>query len=106
MDAGLCGHALLFDAQVALGVRFVKVLKGCGFKVSTAGGPCDGFISEVVRLLNAINDCLEKGGLGALSDFWYFLTHSKKWWLHPIILALLFVGIGGTAATPFCYTLF
>jgi len=47
---------------------------------------------------------------GLLSDFWYFLTHSKKWWLTPIILALLFVGIlvgiGGTAAAPFIYTLF
>lgn len=47
---------------------------------------------------------------GALSDFWYFLRHTKKWWLTPIIISLLVLGIlvvlAGTGAAPFIYTLF
>jgi hypothetical protein len=57
MDAGLCGHALLCDAGVALHVRFVKVLKGSGFKVSTASDTCAGFIAKIVRLLDATQRC-------------------------------------------------
>jgi len=43
-------------------------------------------------------------------EFIEFLRHNKKWWLTPIVLALLLVGalivLGGTAAAPFIYTLF
>lgn len=39
-----------------------------------------------------------------------FLYESRKWWLIPIIVALVMVGaiviLGGTAAAPFIYTLF
>lgn len=46
---------------------------------------------------------------GVIGEFLYFLVHNKKWWLTPIILVLLLVGIlvvlGGTAG-PFIYTLF
>jgi hypothetical protein len=46
----------------------------------------------------------------ALSDLWYFLRHSKKWWLTPIIISLLLLGVlvvlAGTGAAPFIYTLF
>ena len=52
----------------------------------------------------------EEEPMGLIAEFWDFLKHEKKWWLTPIILALLFVGIlvgiGGTAAAPFIYTLF
>ncbi|MCC6322606.1 MAG: hypothetical protein IT438_14350 [Phycisphaerales bacterium] len=38
------------------------------------------------------------------------LLTNKKWWLAPIVGALLIVGVvvllGGTAAAPFIYTLF
>lgn len=51
----------------------------------------------------------QRGG-GFLREFVDFLLHNKKWWLIPIILALLLVGIlvilGSTAAAPFIYTLF
>ena len=44
---------------------------------------------------------------GFLSEFWDFLLHNKKWWLTPIILVLLLVGVlitlGGTAVAPFIY---
>lgn len=47
---------------------------------------------------------------GLISEFLQFLKHNKKWWLLPILLVLLFVGVlvvlGGTAAAPFIYTLF
>lgn len=47
---------------------------------------------------------------GLLAEFVNFLLHNKKWWLAPIILALLLVGLlvilGGSAASPFIYTLF
>ncbi len=52
----------------------------------------------------------ESGKSSLITEFWDFLKHSKKWWLTPIILALLLVGLlvilGGSAAAPFIYTLF
>jgi len=46
---------------------------------------------------------------GLLVEFWDFLIHNKKWWLTPIILVLLLMGVlvmlSGTAAAPFIYTL-
>jgi len=45
-----------------------------------------------------------------ITDFWYFLRHNKKWWLLPIIVILLALGLlivlSGTAIAPFIYTLF
>ena len=47
---------------------------------------------------------------GLLTEFWDFLRDNKKWWLAPIIVAVLGLGalvlLGGTAAAPFIYTLF
>jgi hypothetical protein len=47
---------------------------------------------------------------GILADVWGFLGQNKKWWLTPIILVMLLVGVlvvlGGSAAAPFIYTLF
>ena len=47
---------------------------------------------------------------GLLMEVWEFLRHNKKWWLTPIILALLLIGalilLAGTAAAPFIYPLF
>ena len=52
----------------------------------------------------------EQASVGLLSEYKDFLLHNKKWWLIPIIVALLLVGVlvilGGTAAAPFIYTLF
>jgi hypothetical protein len=46
-----------------------------------------------------------------LTDLWMFLRERKKYWLTPIILTLLLLGLllvmgGGTAVAPFVYTLF
>lgn len=45
-----------------------------------------------------------------LKDLWQFIRERKKWWLLPLIVFLLFIGLlisaGGTAVAPFIYTLF
>jgi hypothetical protein len=47
---------------------------------------------------------------GLISELIGFLRANKKWWLAPIIVAILLLGLlvvlGGTAAAPFIYTLF
>ena len=47
---------------------------------------------------------------GMVRELWDFVRFNKKWWLTPIIIALLLVGIliilGSTAAAPLIYTLF
>lgn len=51
------------------------------------------------------------GKWGILMEFWDFLKVRKKWWLTPIVLFLgllgfLIVFAGGSAFSPFVYTLF
>jgi hypothetical protein len=53
----------------------------------------------------------QEAGTGTLiGDFWRFLAENKKWWLTPIILALLGIGLllllSSSAVAPFIYTLF
>jgi len=49
--------------------------------------------------------------LGIIKEFFYFLKKRKVWWLTPIIIFLLVLGIliifiEGSALAPFIYTLF
>lgn len=49
--------------------------------------------------------------LELLKDLWNFMRERKKFWLAPIILALLLIGVlvvlaQGSAVAPFIYTLF
>lgn len=59
--------------------------------------------SEFLAAGNAGSDGLMREMLG-------FLRDSKKWWLAPIIVGLLLIGlgivIGGSAAAPFIYATF
>lgn len=46
-----------------------------------------------------------------LKDLFMFLRERKKWWLLPLIVFLLFIGLlllatGNTVLAPFIYTLF
>ena len=45
-----------------------------------------------------------------IREFWHFLKHNKKWWLLPILLVFLLLGIfvllAGTPLAPFIYTIF
>jgi len=47
---------------------------------------------------------------GLLRELWLFMRQHKKWWLLPIVLVLLLLGVlivlGGTGAAPFIYTVF
>jgi len=49
--------------------------------------------------------------LDLLKDLWGFMKERKKFWLAPIVIALLLLGIlvvfaQGSAVAPFIYTLF
>lgn len=49
--------------------------------------------------------------LSILAEFWDYLKVRKKFWLAPIVLVLLLLGIlivvtGNTALAPFIYALF
>lgn len=49
--------------------------------------------------------------LSILKEVWEFIKHKKKYWLIPIIVILLLIGIllvvtEGSAIAPFIYTLF
>ncbi len=54
---------------------------------------------------------LKKINMDALKDLWLFMKERKKFWLLPIIIVLLFLGIllvigGSSAFAPFVYSLF
>jgi competence protein ComGC len=46
-----------------------------------------------------------------LKDLWLFMKERKKFWLAPVIIVLLILGVlivfaSGSAIAPFIYTLF
>jgi hypothetical protein len=47
---------------------------------------------------------------GFFADFWDFLKTSRKWWMLPLLMTFLLLGLilvlAHTAAAPFIYTLF
>lgn len=47
---------------------------------------------------------------GIVREFWEFICENKKFWLIPLIIILLLLGLliflGGTGAAPFIYTIF
>lgn len=52
----------------------------------------------------------QKKQSGFMGEMWQFLRSNKKWWLTPVVVILVGVGIlvllGSSAAAPFIYTLF
>ncbi len=52
----------------------------------------------------------EQKNVGLLGELWGFMKQNKKWWLLPMVLALLFFGLllvlSSTGLAPFIYTLF
>ena len=52
-----------------------------------------------------------KAKLEIFGELWAFMREQKKWWLGPIILILVLLGLivvltQGSALAPFIYTLF
>jgi len=75
---------------------------------SINSNPKSSAMSEDKR--NAFEQAGKSGQSGLISEFVHFLKHNKKFWLIPLLLVLLSIGLllilGGTAAAPFIYTLF
>lgn len=49
------------------------------------------------------------GRRGLVSEMWAFFLENKKWWLLPIVITMLGLGVLvvlGGGATPFLYALF
>jgi len=51
------------------------------------------------------------GKIGILKEFWEFLKYKKLWWMTPIILLMLLLGMliifaEGSAVAPFIYAIF
>lgn len=58
---------------------------------------------------NRFEQQAEQSPPGLLAEFVEFLVHNKKWWLAPIILVLLLLGVLvvlGSSSAPFIYALF
>jgi hypothetical protein len=59
---------------------------------------------------NEFEQANQKKQAGIVKEFIAFLGENKKFWMIPLLLALLAIGalliLGGTAAAPFIYTLF
>jgi polyferredoxin len=56
------------------------------------------------------NELAQQKRNSIIKEFWLFLRDNKKWWLLPILIILLILGllvlIGGSALAPFIYPLF
>lgn len=52
----------------------------------------------------------ESRDVGLIGELWGFLSSTKKWWLFPILAAVVLFGVlvllSGTGVAPFIYTLF
>ena len=51
------------------------------------------------------------GRMSVISEFWEFLRHRKKFWLLPLVVILLLLGVvivltANSALAPFIYTIF
>jgi len=59
---------------------------------------------------NEFERAAERAGGGLLRECWDLLRHNKKWWLLPLLIVLLLMGLlvalSGTAIAPFIYTIF
>lgn len=52
----------------------------------------------------------EQRQIGLVREFVDFLRYNKKWWLLPIVIVMLLLGVlvvlSGSGAAPFIYTVF
>ena len=44
---------------------------------------------------NDFADAAKQASPGFFSELWEFMRHNKKWWLIPVIVVLLLVGVLG-----------
>jgi hypothetical protein len=59
---------------------------------------------------NAFEQASQERQSSLAGEFLHFLKHTKKFWLIPLLIALLVFGLlvilAGTGVAPFIYTLF
>ncbi len=52
----------------------------------------------------------EKPDRGLIAELWQMIREERKWWIAPIVIVLLVLGVlvllSTTAAAPFIYSLF
>lgn len=57
-----------------------------------------------------LRELAEQPGTGLWAELWEFLRYNKKWWLGPIIVVLLLVGVllvlASSSLAPLIYPLF
>jgi hypothetical protein len=62
------------------------------------------------KAFDRFNELSQQKRSSILKEFWLFLKYNKKWWLLPILITLLILGLlvllGGSAIAPFIYPLF
>jgi len=55
-------------------------------------------------------DLSDEAPQGFFKEVWYLLVSDRRWWLAPIVIAMLILGalvmLSGTGVAPFIYTLF
>jgi hypothetical protein len=60
--------------------------------------------------LSEFESAAEQSRTGFVGELWAFLKSNKKWWMLPIIVFLLLLGLlvllSSTGLAPFIYTLF
>jgi len=58
----------------------------------------------------AFEDAAARPEASLVRELWDLVRHTKKWWLLPLLVALLLAGglvlLSGSAAAPLIYTLF
>ncbi len=66
--------------------------------------------SDPTRRPALLRAARQEGDRGLLRELWLFVRSTKKWWLVPLLIALLVLGaaavLSGTVYAPFIYTLF
>ena len=61
--------------------------------------------------MRIVSETVSMGKASILKELWGFLKVRKKWWLAPIVIVLILLGVliiftESTAVAPFIYTLF
>ncbi len=60
--------------------------------------------------MKSVEQLADQKDPGLVAEFLDFVKNHKKWWLTPIILVMLLLGVllvlGSSGAAPFIYTLF
>ncbi|MCH2126815.1 MAG: DUF5989 family protein [Pirellulaceae bacterium] len=64
-------------------------------------------MSESNEKKSAFEQVTEKSNRGVIGEFWDFLKYSKKWWLTPVLIAVLLFGalviVSGSSIAPLIY---